>query len=73
MNERFKANGGYIGLFEWFFNLNRKQAWVTLLARDIMEDDTLDFEKAVKVFANTPLIAPCYYIIAGPLPNQVYF
>lgn len=70
MNERFKADGGYIGLFEWFLNINRNQAWVTLLARDILENDDLDFEKAVKVLANTPLIAPCYYIFAGPAPLQ---
>ena len=71
MNERFKADGGYIGLFEWFFNINRNQAWVTLLARDILENDDLDFEAAVKILANTPLIAPCYYIFAGPEPYQV--
>lgn len=70
MNERFEGNGGYIGLFEWFLNINRKQAWVTLLARDVMENEDLDFEKAIKIFAETPLIAPCYYIFGGPQPNQ---
>jgi hypothetical protein len=71
MNERFEADGGYIGLFEWFLGINRNQAWVTLLARDVFENDNLDFEKAVKVLADAPLIAPCYYIFAGPNPNQV--
>lgn len=73
MNERFGANGGYIGLFEWILNINRKQAWVTLLARDVFETPDIDFDKAVKIFSNTPIIAPCYYILAGPQPNQVGF
>ena len=70
MNERFEADGGFIGLFEWFLNINRNQAWTTLLARDVLENDDMNFEKAVKTFAYTPLIAPCYYIIGGPEPNQ---
>lgn len=70
MNERFGVNGGYIGLFEWIIGINRNQAWVTLLARDIFETPGVDFEKAVKMFSSTPILAPCYYILAGPQPNQ---
>lgn len=70
MNERFGANGGYVGLFEWILNINRKQAWVTLLPRDVFEEPNIDFEKAVQIMANTPILAPCYYILAGPQPNQ---
>src|SRR5579871_2202238 len=70
MNERYGVNGGYIGLFEWFLNINRKQAWVTLLARDVFETPGIDFDKAVKVFSSTPLLAPCYYILAGPQSSQ---
>lgn len=71
MNERFGVNGGYIGLFEWIVGINRKQAWTTLLPRDVFETDGIDFEKAVKIFATTPLLAPCYYILAGPQQNNV--
>ncbi|RNA05909.1 acid ceramidase-like [Brachionus plicatilis] len=70
VNERFNANGGYIGLFEWFLNINRKQAWTTLVARDCFENDDMDFNHVVKTLANTPLIAPVYYIIAGPVKQQ---
>ena len=65
MNERFEADGGYIGLFEWILNINRKQAWVTLLARDLFEGD-YDYQTAQKILATTPIIAPCYYILGGP-------
>jgi hypothetical protein len=71
MNERYGANGGYIGLFEWFLNINRKQSWVTLIARDVFETPGIDFEKAVQILSSAPLLAPCYYILAGPKPNQV--
>jgi acid ceramidase len=70
MNERYGINGGYIGLFEWFLDINRNQAWTTLVARDVFETNGMDFEKAVQVLAGTPLLAPCYYIMAGPKPNQ---
>lgn len=72
MNERFGADGGYIGLFEYFLGINRNQAWVTLLARDVFESDKMDYNSAVQVLANTPLIAPCYYIIGGPNHNEVF-
>lgn len=71
MNERFNANGGYIGLFEWFLDINRNQAWTTLVVRDCFENDDMDFNHVVKTLANTPLIAPVYYIIAGPEKQQV--
>lgn len=71
MNERYGVNGGYIGLFEWFLNINRNQAWTTLLARQVFETDGVDFEQAIKILSSTPLLAPCYYILGGPNANQV--
>ena len=61
------------GLFEWILNINngRQQAWSTLIARDML-DQGLDFNSAVKVLSSTPLIAPLYYIMAGPNNLQVY-
>jgi len=70
MNERYGIDGGYIGLFEWILNINRDQAFATLLARDIIERDNVDFYEVSALFAKTPLLAPCYYIIAGPNPNE---
>ncbi len=54
------------GLFEWIFNINRKQSWVTFLPRDLFEKEGLTFNDAVDALANTHLLAPCYYIVAGP-------
>ncbi len=33
--------------------------------RDTLDNDTLDFEGAIAVLANEPLIAPCYLIVGG--------
>ncbi len=63
MNERYGVNGGYVGLFEWIFNINRDQAFSTLLARSIFETDDVDFDEAVNLFGTTPMLAPCYYIL----------
>jgi len=51
-------------------NNGRQQAWSTLIARDML-DQGLDFNSAVKVLSSTPLIAPLYYIMAGPNNLQV--
>jgi len=65
MNERFEADGGYIGLFEWLLNINRKQAWVTLIARDLFEGN-YDYDASLKILSTAPIMAPCYYILGGP-------
>jgi|688.fasta_scaffold1039727_2 acid ceramidase len=70
MNERFEVQGGYIGLFEWILDLDRNQSWVTFLPRDIFEKSVETYDDAVVALANTPILAPCYYIVAGPLPLQ---
>jgi acid ceramidase len=70
MNERFEVKGGYIGLFEWILNINRKQSWTTFLPRDLFEEDSITYDSAVQTLANTPLLAPCYYIVGGPQPLQ---
>jgi acid ceramidase len=72
VNDRFEADGGFIGLFEWILNINRKQAWTTQLPRDVFENDKLDFNSSLKILAETPILAPVYYIIGGPNPYQVY-
>ena len=65
MNERFKVNGGFVGLFEWVMNINRKQSWVTFLLRDVL-DRGLDFQETTKELSARELLAPCYYIVGGP-------
>ena len=45
---------------------------VSLLIRDILqsESEEADFKSAVERLSSTPLIAPCYLIVAGQLYNQ---
>jgi acid ceramidase len=70
INERFGVYGGYIGLFEWFFNLNRNQAWITLIARDVL-DQNITYDQAIQKLTDTPLIAPVYYIAASAEKGKV--
>jgi hypothetical protein len=56
----------FLGLFEWIFNIDRNQSWVTFLPRDLFEKEGLTFNNAVDALANKRLLAACYYIVAGP-------
>jgi hypothetical protein len=70
MNERYGLKGGYIGLIEWIFNINRNQSFVTFAMRDMLTTSET-YDQAVKYLAEVKLTAPCYYIMAGPKPGQV--
>jgi acid ceramidase len=70
MNERYGLKGGYIGLIEWIFDINRKQSFVTFAMRDMLTTSE-SFDQAVKYLAEVKLTAPCYYILAGPQSGQV--
>ena len=70
MNERYGLKGGYIGLIEWIFNINRKQSFVTFAMRDMLTTSET-YDQAVKYLAEVKLTAPCYYILAGPKSGQV--
>lgn len=70
MNERYGLKGGYIGLIEWIFNINRNQSFVTFAMRDMLTT-AQTYDQAVQYLAKVSLTAPCYYILAGPSPGQV--
>ena len=70
MNERYGLKGGYIGLIEWIFNINRNQSFVTFAMRDMLTKAE-SYDQAVKYLAEVKLTAPCYYILAGPKSGQV--
>ena len=70
MNERYGLKGGYIGLIEWIFNINRKQQFVTFAMRDMLTTAST-YDQAVQFLAAVNLTAPCYYILAGPKSGQV--
>lgn len=52
--------------------LNRNSSWVTLLAREVFEKN-LNYLEVVNILSQTKLLAPVYYIIAGPQQFQVNF
>jgi hypothetical protein len=70
MNERYGLKGGYIGLIEWIFNINRQQSFVTFAMRDMLTNSS-SFDQAVKYLSEVKLTAPCYYILGGPNVGQV--
>ena len=70
INERNIAKGGYIGLVEWIFNINRNQSFITFAIRDMLTK-AQSYDQVVQYLAKVPLLAPCFYIIAGPKAGQV--
>ena len=70
INERFAVRGGYIGLLEWLANINRNQSFITFAIRDMLTK-AQNYDDVVKYLSNEPLLAPCYYIVAGAKPGQV--
>ncbi|KAL3880383.1 hypothetical protein ACJMK2_032627 [Sinanodonta woodiana] len=63
MNERFKLDGGYLGILEWLLG-KRTGQWMGFLTRNTMESVN-SFDEAIKVLANTEMLAPAYYIVGG--------
>lgn len=70
MNERYGLKGGYIGLIEWIFDINRNQSFVTFAMRDMLTT-AQTYDQAVQFLTNVKLTAPCYYILAGPKAGNV--
>jgi hypothetical protein len=70
INERNIPKGGYIGLIEWIYNINRNQSFITFAIRDMLTNAD-SYDQAFRYLADVPLLAPCFYILAGPKPGQV--
>ncbi|KAJ9601055.1 hypothetical protein L9F63_000790, partial [Diploptera punctata] len=68
VDERFKLNGGYIGISEWILGYHN-QKWMGLLTREVMEN-AKDYKTAQKMLAKPKLIAPVYFILAGSKANE---
>ncbi|XP_076064702.1 acid ceramidase-like [Oratosquilla oratoria] len=64
VNRRFAVDGGFMGLLEWILFDDHKQKWVTFLTREVMEEANM-FYGARAQLANSRLLAPVYYILAG--------
>ena len=57
-------------MIEWIYNLDRQQSFVTLAMRDILTKAG-SYDEAVEYLSEIPLLAPCYYILAGTKSGQV--
>jgi acid ceramidase len=68
VDERFKLNGGYIGISEWILGYHN-QKWMGLLTREVMETAN-NYETAQKMLARPRLVAPVYFILVGTKSNQ---
>lgn len=66
MNTRFDMkNGGLLHIVQWLFGLTPdNMEFTTFHARTVLETCNT-YEEAKLSLMNTPLMAPCYYIIAG--------
>ncbi|KAK7789990.1 hypothetical protein R5R35_009202 [Gryllus longicercus] len=68
VDERFRLNGGYIGLAEWILG-HHSQQWMGLLTRQVMEQAD-SYLQAQKMLAKPPLVAPVYFILGSSQPGE---
>lgn len=62
MNERFKLNGGYVGIIELI--MTGKGTWMGFLTRRVMEK-AQSFNEARDMLTSVQMIAPAYFILGG--------
>ncbi|KAK3909562.1 Acid ceramidase [Frankliniella fusca] len=68
IDERFKLDGGYVGIAEWILGM-RNQQWISFLTRDVMEKCN-SYLCAQKMLSKPPLVAPVYFILSGIRPSD---
>lgn len=68
MDERFNADGGFIGIIKWLLG-DHSQRWMGFLTRDVMENAT-SYEEAQVKLQKTVMLAPAYFILGGNKPGQ---
>lgn len=59
-----------IRLLEVLYNICTLYSWVSLLPREVLEEAE-NYKEAQGILATRRLLAPVYYILAGPEPLQV--
>ena len=69
MDERFNANGGYIGILKWIIG-DRSAKWMGFLTREVLET-AQSYSEAKARLANTPMLAPAYFILGGNKSSEV--
>ncbi|KAI6181711.1 N-acylethanolamine-hydrolyzing acid amidase [Aphelenchoides besseyi] len=68
-NERFGLAGGYYGMIRYVLGLEPNGQWMTWLVRETMEQSN-NYEEAVNMLSNTPMLSPVYYIVGGVKPFE---
>jgi acid ceramidase len=68
-NERFQAAGGFYGMLRYLLGLEPNGKWMTWLTRETMENAT-NYQEAVALLSNTPMLSPVYYIVGGVNPFE---
>ncbi|XP_046355267.1 acid ceramidase-like [Haliotis rufescens] len=63
MDERFNADGGFIGIMEWVLG-DHSGSWMGFLTRRVMENAT-SYEEARDWLTQTEMLAPAYFILGG--------
>uniref|UniRef100_A0A1I7ZM70 Acid ceramidase n=1 Tax=Steinernema glaseri TaxID=37863 RepID=A0A1I7ZM70_9BILA len=66
-NERFMAEGGFVGMIRWALGLEANGKWMTWLTRETLEQAE-SYEDAKQRLSNTPMLSPVYYILGGVNP-----
>ncbi|XP_071452473.1 acid ceramidase-like [Hetaerina americana] len=68
VNERFRLNGGFIGISEWILGF-RNEKWMGMLTRQVMEYAD-SYNSAQKMLSSPKLLAPVYFILAGKKSHE---
>lgn len=69
MNERFKIDGGYLGIIEWLREGAKAGSWMGFLTRQTMET-AHSYQEAQNMLAKTRMLAPAYFILGGNSSGQ---
>jgi acid ceramidase len=68
-NERFDADGGYLGIIRWLIGLEPNGKWMSWLTREAMEEETT-YQGAFNRLSTQDILSPVYYILGGVNPNE---
>ncbi|CAG0886982.1 unnamed protein product [Darwinula stevensoni] len=69
IDERFGMDAGILGILKWILG-DRSGTWLGFLTRSVMEEETT-YEAALRRLSDTRLLAPVYFILAGPSTGAV--
>lgn len=70
LNRRNDDYPGILRVIEWINGYNRDSSWDSLLVREVLENENIDFNGAVKILSDQKLLVSVYYIVAGPNTSQ---